>query len=215
MQYTLGPTRLQSVLADRSPTRRGRRVWHHGTDMKWRSLEESSPATDARPLREIFAKRKELIAKYIPAETPAIHAQAVAELKARHLASNILTVGAKSPAFELPDHNGQLDSSSDLLAKGPLVLCVIRTLVPFLRGTDGSHDAGSAADRADRRNTRRHFAADGEAVVLHARSAQNALSAALRWRQQSRAAVWADLPRAAASASFISACVRQLAFHER
>jgi peroxiredoxin len=126
MQYTLGPTRLQSVLADRSPTRRGRRVWHHGTDMKWRSLEESSPATDARPLREIFAERKELIAKYVPAETQAIHAQAVAELKARHLASNILKVGAKSPAFELPDHNGQLVSSSDLLAKGPLVLCFIR-----------------------------------------------------------------------------------------
>ena len=35
-----------------------------------------------RSLREIFAERKELIAKYVPPETQAIHAQAVAELKA-------------------------------------------------------------------------------------------------------------------------------------
>jgi peroxiredoxin len=94
--------------------------------MKWRSLEESVTGLDARPLREIFAERKELIAKYVPAETQGIHAQAVAELKGRRLAANILPVGAKAPAFELPDHNGKLVSSSDLLAKGRLVLCFIR-----------------------------------------------------------------------------------------
>ena len=94
--------------------------------MKWRSLEESSPGLDARPLREILAERKELIAKYVPPETQAIHAQAVAELKARHLAANILALGAKAPAFELPDHDGKTISSSDLLAKGPLVLCFLR-----------------------------------------------------------------------------------------
>jgi hypothetical protein len=48
--------------------------------MKWRSLEESIPCTDVRPLREIFVERKDLIAKYVPAETQAIHAQAVAGL---------------------------------------------------------------------------------------------------------------------------------------
>lgn len=94
--------------------------------MKWRSLEESNPATDTRPLRDIFAERKELIAKYVPPETQAIHAQAVAELKQRHLAANILPVGAKAPGFELPDHDGKTVSSSDFLAKGPLVLCFIR-----------------------------------------------------------------------------------------
>ena len=94
--------------------------------MKWRSLEESSPALDTRPLREIFAERKELIAKYVPPETQAIHAQAVAELKQRQLAANILPVGANAPAFELPDHDGKMVSSSDLLAKGKLVLCFIR-----------------------------------------------------------------------------------------
>lgn len=94
--------------------------------MKWRSLDESTPGADTRPLREIYAERKELIAKYVPAETQAIHAQTVAELKQRHLAANILPVGAKAPHFELQDHDGKLVSSRDLLAHGSLVLCFIR-----------------------------------------------------------------------------------------
>lgn len=94
--------------------------------MKWRSLEESPANADIRPLREIFAERSELIAKYVPAETQAIHAQSVAELKARQLAANVLPVGAKGPQFELPDQNGMLVSSNDLLARGRLVLCFIR-----------------------------------------------------------------------------------------
>jgi peroxiredoxin len=94
--------------------------------MKWRSLEESSPGTDTRLLREIYAERKELIAKYVPAETQAVHAQAVAELKQRNLAANILPVGAKAPSFELQDHNGKVIRSSDLLGAGRLVLSFIR-----------------------------------------------------------------------------------------
>jgi len=94
--------------------------------MKWRSLEESFPGTDTRRLREIYVERKELIAKYVPAETQAIQAQAVAELKQRNLAANILPVGAKVPSFELQDHNGKVIRSSDLLAHGRLVLCFIR-----------------------------------------------------------------------------------------
>jgi peroxiredoxin len=94
--------------------------------MKWRSLEESQTNLDVRPLREIFAERKELIAKYVPAETQAIHAKAVAELKAKKLAASILPVGAKAPHFELPDHNDKFVSSSDLLSRGRLVLCFIR-----------------------------------------------------------------------------------------
>ncbi len=94
--------------------------------MKWRSLEESSSSIDVRPLRDIFAERKELIAKYVPAETQAIHAQAVAQLKDRRLAASILPVGAKAPAFELSNHDGKIVSSSDLLVNGRLVLCFIR-----------------------------------------------------------------------------------------
>lgn len=94
--------------------------------MKWRSLEESSPALDTRPLSQIFAERKELIAKYVPPETQAIHARAVAQLKEKHFTANILPVGAKAPTFDLPDHDGRIARSSDLVAKGKLVLCFIR-----------------------------------------------------------------------------------------
>lgn len=94
--------------------------------MKWRSLEESDHRADTRPLHEIFAERKELIAKYVPPETQAIHARAVAELKEKHLANGILSVGMQAPEFELPDHDGKVVSSTDLLAKARLVLCFIR-----------------------------------------------------------------------------------------
>jgi peroxiredoxin len=94
--------------------------------MKWRSLEESGPGTDFRPLRDIFAERKGLIAKYVPPETQAIHARAIAELKEQRLAANILPVGSKAHEFQLQDHDGKSVSSADLLAKGRLVLCFIR-----------------------------------------------------------------------------------------
>ena len=94
--------------------------------MKWRSLEESAPETDTRSLREIYAERKELIAKYVPAETQAVHAQGVAELTQQKLAAHILPVGAKAPEFELQDQDSKIVGSSNLLAKGRLVICFIR-----------------------------------------------------------------------------------------
>jgi peroxiredoxin len=94
--------------------------------MKWRSVEESAPGTDTRALRDILTQRKELIAKYVPPETQAIHERAVAELKQRRLADNILRIGEKAAEFELPDHNGKMVSSAHLLAKGRLVISFIR-----------------------------------------------------------------------------------------
>lgn len=94
--------------------------------MKWRSLEESTSGVDARPLREIYAERKEKSAKYVPAETQTIHAQAVAQLKDQQVAANVLPVGAKAPPFELPDHDGGIVRSVDILPKSRLVLCFIR-----------------------------------------------------------------------------------------
>ncbi|MGO8797216.1 MAG: peroxiredoxin-like family protein [Candidatus Sulfotelmatobacter sp.] len=94
--------------------------------MKWRSLEESAPASDIRSLREIFAERKESIAKYVPPETQAVHARVIAELKRQRLAANILAVGLKISDFQLQDHDGKNVSSADLLARGRLVLCFIR-----------------------------------------------------------------------------------------
>src|ERR1700761_1231841 len=94
--------------------------------MKWRSLEETAPSTDLRPLGEIYAERKELIARYVPAEAQRIHAEAVAELKKQKLAGNILPIGANVPEFELQNHDGKIVRSADLLAKGRLVLCFFR-----------------------------------------------------------------------------------------
>jgi peroxiredoxin len=94
--------------------------------MKWRSLEEVSPDSDIRSLREILADRQELIAKYVPAETQVIHARAIADLKQRRMAANILPVGSKVPEFQLHDHDGKTITSSALLARGRLVLCFIR-----------------------------------------------------------------------------------------
>src|SRR5271165_505160 len=94
--------------------------------MKWRSLEESFPRTEQRALREIYAERKELITKYVPAEIQAIHARAVEELKQSGIAARALQPGSQAPSFELPDRNGKAVRSSDLFAGGPLVICFIR-----------------------------------------------------------------------------------------
>jgi peroxiredoxin len=94
--------------------------------MKWRSLEESTPGTDARTLREILAERRGKIAQYVPAATLEVHARVIADLKARGKAAGTLGVGAKAPEFSLPDHNGRLISSVDLLRRGKLVVCFFR-----------------------------------------------------------------------------------------
>ena len=94
--------------------------------MKWRSLAESDSQTDQRPLREIFAGRKDLIAKYVPADVQAVHEATVATLKQQGLAAKALAVGAQAPSFNLPDHTGKLVSSAALLIKGPLMVCFIR-----------------------------------------------------------------------------------------
>jgi peroxiredoxin len=94
--------------------------------MKWRSLEESAAGPDVRPLREIFAERKDLIAKYVPAEIQASHSRAIAELNEKKIADNSLSVAAKAPVFQLQDQNAKPVSSADLLAKGHLVICFIR-----------------------------------------------------------------------------------------
>jgi len=94
--------------------------------MKWRSLDESTLAADTRSLREQFAERKELVAKYVPAEIQAIHARVIAELREQRIAESALAAGAKAPAFELTDHNGNLVSSTELLNKGRVIICFFR-----------------------------------------------------------------------------------------
>jgi peroxiredoxin len=94
--------------------------------MKWRSLEESTPGLDTRPLRQVLSERKEKIAKYVPPETQAVHARLIAELKQRKVAENSLAVGAMAPDFTLNDHNDKPVSLAELLSKGKLVVCFFR-----------------------------------------------------------------------------------------
>jgi peroxiredoxin len=94
--------------------------------MKWRSLEESASGADTRPLREIFAERKELIARYVPPAIQAVHARVVTDLKEQHFAAGVLSPGNKIPSFELPDQNGNRVSSDNLLSRGRLVICFFR-----------------------------------------------------------------------------------------
>ncbi len=96
------------------------------SSMKWRSLEEKSVGSETRTLREILAERRERMAHYVPAATLEVHAGAVAALKAQGLAAKSLAVGARVPEFSLPDHNGKVISSAELLARGRLVLCFFR-----------------------------------------------------------------------------------------
>jgi len=94
--------------------------------MKWRSLEESTPGTDTRSLRDIFAERKELIARYVPRDIQAVHNRVIGELKEARLAASVPRVGSKAPDFELKDHNGTGVSSVGLLAHGRLVISFFR-----------------------------------------------------------------------------------------
>jgi peroxiredoxin len=94
--------------------------------MKWRSLEESVAGPDARPLREIFAERKALIAQYVPREIQAIHERVIEELCDQGVAQRALAPGAKAASFELKGHNGKTVSSAELLRTGRLVICFFR-----------------------------------------------------------------------------------------
>ena len=101
-------------------------VFYTGGLMKWRSLEESTPGTETRSLREIFAERKDRIAKYVPALALDTHARVVADLKAQGLAAKSLAAGRTAPEFTLANHAGNSVSSSDMLSRGRLVLCFFR-----------------------------------------------------------------------------------------
>jgi len=94
--------------------------------MKWRSLEESTPGADVRSLREKLAGRKELIAKYVPAEIQAVHERVIADLAAGGILNHALGEGAKAPGFDLPDQNGKQTSLASLLEHTKVVVFFLR-----------------------------------------------------------------------------------------
>jgi peroxiredoxin len=64
--------------------------------------------------------------RLVQPERLAVSEQAVEELFATGIEERILPVGAKAPEFTLPDANGKLIKSSDLLALGPLIVNFFR-----------------------------------------------------------------------------------------
>jgi len=94
--------------------------------MKWRSLEESIATSDVRRLKEQLAARKALADAYVPAETQAIHAGVVQQLRDSGILNRVLPVGSPAPSFELEDQNGRIVSSRELLQSGRLVIIFFR-----------------------------------------------------------------------------------------
>ena len=97
-----------------------------GSPMKWRGLEESIPGQQAATLREELEERKALAAQYVPDDVQQVNRQTVEQLAASGMSGGILAVGAAAASFQLPDQDGKIVSSQELLRRGRLVICFIR-----------------------------------------------------------------------------------------
>jgi len=73
-------------------------------------------------LEELTSKLRSLV----PAERLATVDRAIEELQESRIVSSALKKGEKAPAFELPDGDGRLWRSEDLLRSGPVVIVFYR-----------------------------------------------------------------------------------------
>ncbi len=94
--------------------------------MRWRGSNPEYDAVTGGSLQEQLDALKARARSLLRPETIAVHDRAAEELQASGLASRILPVGATAPSFELPDRNGRLVRSADLLAQGRLVVSFFR-----------------------------------------------------------------------------------------
>jgi peroxiredoxin len=94
--------------------------------MRWRGSNPDYEAVTGSTLQEQLDALKARARSLLRPETIAIHDRATAELEASGLASRILPVGSTAPSFELPDRNGKMVRSTDLLALGQLVVSFFR-----------------------------------------------------------------------------------------
>jgi len=77
-------------------------------------------------LKDTLRGIREASAKRIPPDRAAIMHRATEELRASGIMDQVIKVGDRLPGFALPNAYGQQVRSSDLLAKGPLVLTFFR-----------------------------------------------------------------------------------------
>ena len=73
-----------------------------------------------------LSKIREMSKSRIPEETRAVMLGAVNALRDSGALDSIIKVGQKLPPFSLKDENGETINSTDLLARGGLVLTVFR-----------------------------------------------------------------------------------------
>ena len=83
------------------------------------------------PLREQLAERKALADAYVRAETQAVHARVVRQLRDSGILNRVLPVGSPTPSFGLEDQNGSTVSSHELLQSGRLIVITRRLLGGF------------------------------------------------------------------------------------
>ena len=74
------------------------------------------------PLQDTLDAMRASFESKLPSETVNTMHQATEELLQSGIMDRVLKVGDQAPQFSLPDHNGDMVSSADLLSKGPLVV---------------------------------------------------------------------------------------------
>jgi peroxiredoxin len=96
--------------------------------MDWRGAAkgESAIAAPAIPLRARLAEIRANTRALVSPEHSAPIERAVAELQRSGIAQSALATGMHAPTFELPDQNGKIVHSVDLLASGPLIVIFYR-----------------------------------------------------------------------------------------
>jgi hypothetical protein len=77
-------------------------------------------------LAETLAAMRDAAAKRLPPERAAIMHRATEELRASGIMDRVIKTGDSLPGFTLPSAAGRKVRSTDLLAKGPLVLTFFR-----------------------------------------------------------------------------------------
>ena len=77
-------------------------------------------------LQEKLNARGEAAQAKYGAETAAIMARGILELRSSDIMETALRVGQQAPDFSLPNHKGEIVKGSNLLAKGALILTFYR-----------------------------------------------------------------------------------------
>ena len=77
-------------------------------------------------LAEKLTEMREAAAKRFPAEVAKIMHDATEDLANSGQVERVTKTGDTLPAFKLPNQNGDVIDSADLLARGPLMLTIYR-----------------------------------------------------------------------------------------